>query len=143
MAIQKHSLIRAIYLYSFALLGLALLTIGSVRFLDMGLRAFVFTKADENINENYAPVCSPMETLEKFEKNSGNASVSFGLTIEEKDQMKMWDKDYKSWKSMPKADYATQQRHRDASISLALILIGLPLYLYHWLVIRKELKNAK
>ena len=37
-----YPLIRTIYLYLFALLGLALLTIGGVRFVDMGLKAFVF-----------------------------------------------------------------------------------------------------
>ena len=42
-----YPLIRTIYLYLFALLGLVLLTIGSIRFVDMALRAFVFTKADQ------------------------------------------------------------------------------------------------
>ena len=43
---KHHSLVRTIYLYLFALVGLALLTIGAVRFVAMGLKAFVFTKAD-------------------------------------------------------------------------------------------------
>ncbi|GAG22415.1 unnamed protein product, partial [marine sediment metagenome] len=44
---KHHPLVRTIYLYLFALVGLALLTIGAVRFVDMGLKAFVFTKAEE------------------------------------------------------------------------------------------------
>jgi len=41
------NIIRTIYLYIFALLGLVLVIIGGVRFVDMGLKAFVFTKAEE------------------------------------------------------------------------------------------------
>ena len=44
---KEHTLVRTIYLYIFALLGLVLLIIGSVNFLNMGLKAFVFTQADE------------------------------------------------------------------------------------------------
>ena len=44
---KKHSLVRTIYLYLFTLVGLALLIISGVRFLDMGLKAFIFTKAEE------------------------------------------------------------------------------------------------
>ena len=40
-------------------------------------------------------------------------------------------------------DYVTQSRHRNASESLALILVGIPLYLYHWNIIKKESKEKK
>lgn len=57
MADKKHyPLIRTIYLYLFALLGLVLLTIGGVRFVDMGLKAFVFTKAEEEVRLIYDQV---------------------------------------------------------------------------------------
>lgn len=65
---KPRSLIRTIYLYLFALVGLALLTTGTVRFVDMGL---------------------------------------------------------------------------DASINLAMILVGLPLYLYHWQIIGRETRGEE
>ena len=140
MTLQKNGLIRTIYLYSFSLLGLILMVIGSVNFLDMGMRAFIFTKADQGMNDLYPPAYAPIP-VEKID--AATASDSFVLTVAEKEQIKIWQQDYKNWKDMPKVDYVTQQRHRDASINLSLIVIGLPLYLYHWFVIRKELKNAK
>ena len=100
---EKHSLIRTIYLYLFACLGLVLLTIGGVRFLDMGLKAFVFTKAEQE---------------QRYETKSP-------LSDE------------------PEVSYVTVRRHKDASLNLALILIGLPLYVYHWRTIKKETKNKK
>ncbi len=100
---EKHSLIRTIYLYLFACLGLVLLTIGGVRFLDMGLKAFVFTKAEQEQRYGTKPPLS----------------------------------------DEPEVSYVTAKRHEDASLNLSLILIGLPLYLYHWRTIKKETKEKK
>ena len=134
---KKHSLIRTIYLYIFAMLGLVLLTIGGVRFLDMGLKAFVFTKAEEEqrIYNNQLPMPIAIE-------KAGQAVEGEELTDEEKAQLKRVIEDYKTWQERrDKFDYVTSRRHRDASFNLALILVGLPLYLYHWRIIKKETKK--
>ena len=135
---DKHSLIRTIYLYLFALLGLILLTIGSVRFLDMGLRAFIFTQADEERRIEYErpPIRYPWGTLEKIQANDQS------LTEQEVAEIRGMIQSYQAWEET-KADIdpITSRRHRNASINLSLILIGLPLYLYHWRVIKKETKD--
>lgn len=111
---KKNSLIRTIYLYLFACLGLVLLTIGGVRFVDMGLKAYVFTKAEDE--EKMYRALAPVK--ESTEEN-----------IEEQELVEI--------------DYVTSRRHKDASMNLALILIGLPLYLYHWTLIKKEIKQKE
>ena len=108
MNMKNNSLIRSLYLYIFALLGLVLIIIGGVRFLDMGLKTFVFTKADQEYNYRY-PALVKGEDLE----NQCPELIS-------------------------QSDYITARRQEDASINLALILIGLPLYLYHWTLIKRE-----
>ena len=137
---QKHSLIRTIYLYLFALVGLALLVIGAVRFLDMGLKVFVFTKADdpEKIQRTYYYYNLPV-AVDKIDalEESGE------LTEEEITALKNWVSDYKKWEEKEaKIDYLASKRQEEASINLALILAGLPLYFYHWRIIRKESQNA-
>jgi len=133
-------LIRTIYLYLFALLGLVLLIIGGVRFVDMGLKAFVFTKAEEEQRliykqPPYTPY--PIQRIEELQDEKE-------LSEEEKTTIKQWLTDYKDWKEREsKIDHVTARRHRDASTNLALILVGLPLYLYHWRIIKKETKNKK
>lgn len=135
MEIKQYPLIRTIYLYLFALLGLVLLTIGGVRFIDMGLKAFIFTKAEEEQRIMYkeppfAPMAAPR--LEKLSEEKE-------LSPEEKVLAKQWLADYKAWQeNRSKVDPVTAQRHRNASLNLALILVGLPLYLYHWRLIKKE-----
>ena len=137
---KHYPLIRTIYLYLFTLLGLVLLTIGGVRFVDMGLKAFVFTKAEEEqrlIYKQPSYIPYPVQRIEEFQEGEG-------LSEEEKVAIKQWLADYKDWKERrSQIDPVTARRHRDASFNLALILIGFPLYLYHWRIIRKETKNKE
>jgi hypothetical protein len=136
---EKHSLVRTVYLYIFAMLGLVLLTIGGVRFADMGLKAFVFTKADEEQRlYNKQPSFAPMPT-DKIESLASDSQTT--LSESERQSIQQWLSDYKNWQEQrANIDPITAQRHRDASLNLALILIGLPLYLYHWATIKKDAK---
>jgi len=138
---KHHSLVRTIYLYLFALGGLALLTIGAVRFVDMGLKAFVFTKAEDmqRLYQKMPPVMPyPPERIEKLQEGEGE------LSEEESAAIKRWLADYEDWeKRSSQTDPATAQRHRDASTILAMILVGLPLYLFHWRIISRETKSEE
>ena len=138
---KKSSTIRTIYLYLFALLGLIFLTIGCVRFLDMGLKAFVFTKAEEEQRMNYKQPPVNYEMIQRLEKVSTEEGEEF--SDKEKIQIKNMIESYKKWEEeVDKIDPITSRRHRDASINLSLMLVGLPLYLYHWFVIKKETKRV-
>jgi hypothetical protein len=139
--LEKHSLIRTIYLYLFTIVGLALVVSGSVKFLDMGLKAFVFTKAEdpERINQQYYYGYSSSIPLEKLGLYYQNGTE---LTAEEKSTLKSYLEGYKRWQeAQGKVDYVTSTRQREASNNLAMMLVGLPLYLYHWRIIRKETKE--
>ena len=131
---EKQSTIRTVYLYIFAMVGLALLIIGGVRFIDMGLKSFVFTQAEEE-SRYYAvkpPTPYPLPRIEDLQDEEG-------LSEEEKIVIKQWVADYAAWQERTSGiDPVTARRHRDASTNLALILVGLPLYIYHWRLIRKE-----
>jgi len=67
---KKQSLVRTIYLYIFALLGLVLLIIGGVNFVNMGLKAFIFTQADEEQRILYKQMSAPFSVsrVEEFEQ---------------------------------------------------------------------------
>jgi len=142
---KKDSLIRTVYLYIFALLGLVLLIIGSVNFVNMGLKAFIFTQAEEEQRILYKQVPAPF-SLSKVEElgKEMETGKEVCLSEEEKTDIKNWLEDYSNWKeSRLKIDPITVKRHRDASLNLSLILIGLPLYLYHWRIIKKETKDKE
>lgn len=137
-----YPFIRTIYLYLFTLVGLTLLIIGTVRFLDMGLKAFIFTQAEEQerLYQKQPPVPFALERVEQITQGQTSAVLS----PEEKSALSQWLIDYRNWQEQSaKVDPVTSQRHRDASINLSMILIGLPLYFYHWRLIRKETKNKQ
>jgi len=139
---KKHSLIRAIYLYLFALIGLALLIIGSVKFVDMGLKAFVFTKAEESqeVRQMYKYYSVPPFSMDKVKEYQEEVELS----TEEKAAVEQWVIDYERWQEAEaKIDYLASQRQEEASNNLAFILIGLPLYLFHWRIIRRETREEE
>ncbi len=132
---KKESIIRTIYLYLFSMLGLVLLVIGCVKFVDMGLKAFVFTKADLEQRINYQR--PPMYSIAP--KNLEVAKESEELTDKKKQQIENFLEDYKNWQAKrDEVDPIKSRRHEESATNLALILIGLPLYLYHWKVIQKK-----
>lgn len=130
-----HPLIRTIYLYLFSLLGLVFLIIGAVRFIDMGLKAFVFTQAEIEERYNYMtpPYSAEIKNVEKAQND-----VNF--TEQEREALRAWLAEYQEQR---KINYITVQRHRDAATNLSFILVGLPLYLYHWQIIKKEIREKK
>ena len=138
--LEKHPLIRTIYLYLFTLVGLALLISGTVRFIDMGLKVFIFTKADdpERIQQRYYyPTPVSISKLETYETTGD-------LNDEEKATLKDFLANYEKWQEdEAKIDYLVSNRQREASNNLAMILVGFPLYFYHWRIIKKETKEKE
>lgn len=139
--LKQGSLIRTIYLYLFSVLGLVLLIIGSVRFIDMALKAFVFTKADQEERLFFHQPPFPTDKMRTIvEENQETKEVE--LTEEELNTLTRLVQEYDSWlKRREGIDPVTARRHRDASTNLSLMIVGLPLYLYHWSVIRREVRS--
>ncbi len=146
---EKKSLIRIIYLYSFSAIGLILLIVGLINFLNMALKAFVFTQADNkaiyyDCVENVALKNELNSTFNQEEKNKIK-STNETVCLDNKDKQKIQyliDKVDNLQKSEEKAQQAiVADRQREAARNLAIIIIGLPLYIYHWLTIKKEINK--
>jgi len=137
---EKYPLIRKIYLYLFSMVGLVLVIIGAARFVDMGLKTYVFTQAYEQEKMDYArPGYFNKEFVDVVEVQSGKEQIS--LSKEKTEQLRYVVAEFERWEERQKDfDPIRARKHRDAAGNLAMMLVGLPLYLYHWFVIRKELK---
>lgn len=142
----KYSWIRTVYLYLFSLVGLTLVIIGVVRILNLGLKIYVFKEADKLENYQQYPPFPPYGVLEprsvSKEATPGDVKLAKDiqyLTGEEKTALNQWEIDYKNWKdNQGKLDYVKARRQQEASGSLAMIIVGIPLYLYHWRVVRRD-----
>ncbi len=121
---KTKEIIKYIYLYLFSLIGLILIIVGLVKIIDLGLKSYVFKKADEIIIYPYKPIIENQNiSLEEKEKILKEQEINQLQQIEfEKKQKEI-------------------EKSKVASNSLALIIVGLPLFLYHWHLIRKE-KNS-
>lgn len=141
---MKHPIIRTIYLYLFALVGLALLASGTYSFIDLGLRAYVFTAADQDYRS--APIAPSLVKTDDVARVEAIKSCEdqCELTEEQIQQIDAWLIDYQTWQEQDaKIDYAKSNRQRQASSALARIIVGLPLYLYHWTVIKRDVRKRK
>ncbi len=140
---EKNSLIRKIYLYLFTIIGLVLLVIGSVNFINMGLKAWVFTQADgETSLYNEKPVEVPTNLKKEIvEIDNSKDDVQVTLTKQQADDLQYLLQMNTEWQAREKNfDPVVARRHRDAAQNLAMIIVGFPLYLFHWLLIKKETK---
>lgn len=108
---MKFSL-RLLYLYLFSFVGLLITVIGGIQIIDLTLKTYVF-KVSEFSSYPIAPI--------KDEKGG------VILSAEEQQQNQEFE--------------AANQRKRQLSSSLAMIVVGIPLYLYHWKTIKKESRS--
>lgn len=103
--------IRLLYLYLFSAIGLLIAVFGLIRLLDLGLKVYVFNNADQYSYSRPIVPDGPKEAYSEAE-----------IKLLEQQQM----------------DENRRQRQREVAGSLAMILVGVPLYLYHWSLIKKE-----
>jgi hypothetical protein len=103
--------LRLLYLYLFSFVGLLITVVGGIQLVDLGLKQYVFQVSSYNYGYPMAP--DPALTTEQQKAQ------------EEK------------WLAQMKTDQQDQKK-REASTAVSMILIGAPLYLYHWRTIKKE-----
>jgi hypothetical protein len=142
---EQYPLIRKIYLYLFSLIGLILMVIAGVQLINLGLKVFVFTQIEKQDTAYQGmPSCGPFsaEKVSSITSQPNQADkITVQITASEQEQMKLWLTDYKTWEENQKSyDPIKASRQRDAASSLAMLIIGLPLYMYHWRLARKEIK---
>lgn len=111
--------IRLIYLYLFSFVGLIVFVVGCVRLVDLGLKIVVFNNADMYVSY-------PITGF----KDINDPRTKEQITIENEQGQKA------------QLEESKRNRQREVSSSLAMIIVGAPLYLYHWSAIQKENKNS-
>lgn len=109
--------IRLLYLYLFSFIGLLITIIGATNLVSLGLKVYVFDNADIQDVKIMAPRLVEGEKLPLEEQ----------VSDEEKEATLLKEN--------------IKRRQRELSNSLSMIIVGAPLYLYHWKTIKKEKKK--
>jgi hypothetical protein len=109
--------IRLIYLYLFSFVGLIVFVIGCIRLVDLGLKVYVFKNADTYTFQKMPSYPDDKRTPAQIEQEN---------IAQEKFQK----------------EESVRNRQREVSGALAMMIIGGPLYLYHWKTIQRENKQS-
>ncbi len=135
---NRNRTVRTVYLYVATLVGLGLLISGGVQAFELLLKATVLTQADaeDQLYARQPPAPYMLDSVRDLE-------ASNELTPDQMALVAQWLDDYQRWtEQQAKLDVTAARRDRQAATALALILVGLPVYLYHWLTIRRESTRA-
>lgn len=104
--------LRILYLYLFSAISLVLMIYGGVSLVNLGFKTFIFPNAG------------------KFE--------AYPMVDEKQTMTKEQLAEQQAWQ-----DRETKRNNeRDLSSALSLLIVGAPIYFYHWGVLQKEEKKT-
>lgn len=102
--------IRLLYLYLFSFVGLLIVVIGSIQLVNLGIKTFIFKDADR-----YEVVAEPLKS-------------DVGMQVQESTAEAQARQDREM----------SRQRQRQLADAVAMIVVGAPVYVYHWKTIQKD-----
>ena len=128
---KTGKLIRTIYLYVAVLISLIFVAVGTGRLLNAGLKFYIFPKA-EKAGYNRCNQQPPIYNCADL-KNSGVA------TEDQKAQIEQLTEDYETWKNENSGEECLSvERQGNVVDSITMLIIALPICLFHWRIIRKD-----
>ncbi|HBO16867.1 MAG: hypothetical protein UR69_C0001G0171 [Candidatus Moranbacteria bacterium GW2011_GWE2_35_2-] len=133
---DKAKLIRTIYLYLASLISLLFVAIGAGRILNTALKYYVFPKAEKG-GYSQCDVQPPIYALDK-------SNLERVATDDQKIQLENLLRDYEQWKKGNSGDECySQERQKNVVDALTMLIVALPIFGYHWNVIKKEKKKEE
>lgn len=135
---MKNSWIRVVYYYLFALVGLVLIVIAGVNLINLGLKMTIFQQADQD-TYSYDRMPPKAEFVNDNQIDQQTTADDLNLSTAQRAEINNWLNDYRAWQEKEaKIDPLTARRQREASTAIAMLIVGIPLFLFHFWVIRKE-----
>lgn len=112
--------LKKAYLYLVSVISLVIWVVGAIMLLNMALKTWVFTKADQDYYYN------PCESR-KIESTAPGMPTTTPCTAEETAEYDRQEDERRS-----------AQKQRDAAQALAMILVAAPIWWGHWRLAKQE-----
>ena len=131
---EKHHIVKSLYLYIVSLVGLVTFVIGAVSFINIGLSYFVFDLKMPQYSETPEIICSRHDIYNYPAlpgKPDGSGSLVQAPTTEQVSECV--ERNTKSQELQAKNELL-----RSFAWSIAAILVGLPIWIYHWFIVRRQ-----
>lgn len=116
---NKPPIIKTLYLYVVSLVALFTVVFSLADIINIALRTYVFTAADQGYFGYYPEPACPVRTADA-------ATSTKDVCISAKERETIDKKNN------------TAQKQRDLVRDISFIIVGVPLFLYHWRIIRKK-----
>lgn len=113
------TIIKNIYLYLVSFVALMMIIFSTADLLNIALKTYVFTKADYNFY--YGPTCVPAPV------SAGTSTPLKGEGCLSADEQKKQNEDQR-----------TAQNQRDLVRDISMIVVAIPVFLYHWKIVRNK-----
>lgn len=134
---HKVSIIRYIYLYLITAISIVLIIIAAVQALNLVLREYVFNVKDWNAFEDYYE-CTDDTLFYTYDTKGVRVQKAPILSEEEKQTAK--DECIVKTKEKRELQHNNDLK-RDMVTWLSMLIVALPLYIYHWGIIKKEARK--
>lgn len=123
METPKSFIIKNIYLYlvSFVALMMVVFSFGDI--INIVLRTYIFTKADQNMY--YGPVAPCPAELPAEPTGTAKVKADYPC-LSQAEQEKQ------------NANNISAQRQRDLVRDISFLIVGIPLFAYHWRIVRRK-----
>lgn len=116
---NKPPIIKTLYLYVVSLVALFMVVFSLADIINIALRTYVFTAADQGYSGYYPEPACPI-------KGTDAATSTKDICIGREERETIDKKNN------------TAQKQRDLVRDISFIIVGVPLFLYHWRIIRKK-----
>ncbi|MFA5052069.1 MAG: DUF5671 domain-containing protein [Patescibacteria group bacterium] len=146
---KKSNVIRSLYFYMASAITLAIVVGSLVYLVNMGLKTWVFTKADTSTASRIGP--PPTLVLDPNVVMPSDKVAPFGgelvctdactLTTVQKDAIASWKIEYQNWLDV-NANPGSQ-RARDAVAALSFLIVAAPFYFIHFRTVQRDAKTAE
>lgn len=134
---EKHTWIRTVYLYLVSLIGLVTFIIGAVGTLNIGLEYYVFGLKTPQWAQSPAQICEAGDYYDggrAYPTKARNEATGLLVTPPTEEEKA----DCIATVTADQIERGKQEKLRSIAWSLSAIIVGLPVWLYHWTVIRRR-----
>lgn len=121
----KSSVIKTVYFYLVSLIALFMIVFAAADLINLGLKVWVFPKADQ-----------PEYVEQPCALSMGRAPDM--KEVDYQQQIKICEAG-----RLDEAERRAIQHQRDAVRDLSFLIVGIPLFAYHWRIIRQESRQDK
>lgn len=109
--------LKKTYLYLVSIISLVIMVVGAIMLINLGLKTWVFTKADQDF---YAQPCYSA-------KPAAVGQTAPACTPEEEARSKQMQMDTRA-----------AQKQRDAAQAVAMLIVAAPVWFFHWRLAKRE-----